>query len=70
MVLPSVQAALGDILNEEFSIPSDILEEIKANKVAWKNFQKFSPEYKRTRVAFIEGARKRLLSLTSGSNIL
>jgi uncharacterized protein YdeI (YjbR/CyaY-like superfamily) len=58
-VLPSVQAALGKILNEEFTIPSDILEEIKANKAAWINFQKFSPAYKRIRIAFIEGARNR-----------
>jgi uncharacterized protein YdeI (YjbR/CyaY-like superfamily) len=58
-VLPSVQATLSDILNEEFVVPEDILEAIKANKVAWENFQKFSPEYKRIRVAFIEGARNR-----------
>jgi uncharacterized protein YdeI (YjbR/CyaY-like superfamily) len=58
-VLPSVQATLGDILAEEFVLPADILEEIKANKQAWKNFQNFSPEYRRIRVAFIEGARNR-----------
>jgi uncharacterized protein YdeI (YjbR/CyaY-like superfamily) len=58
-VLPSAQATLGDVLNEEFTVPADILEEIKANKQAWKNFQRFSPEYKRIRVAFIEGARNR-----------
>ena len=58
-VLPSVQATLGDILNEEFAVPADILKAIKANKTAWGNFQKFSPEYKRIRVAFIEGARNR-----------
>jgi uncharacterized protein YdeI (YjbR/CyaY-like superfamily) len=58
-VLPSVQASLGDILDEEFTIPEDILKEIKANKQTWTNFQKFSPKYKRIRVAFIEGARGR-----------
>jgi uncharacterized protein YdeI (YjbR/CyaY-like superfamily) len=58
-VLPSVQATLGDILAEEFVVPADILEEIKANKQAWKNFHNFSPEYQRIRVAFIEGARNR-----------
>jgi uncharacterized protein YdeI (YjbR/CyaY-like superfamily) len=58
-VLPSVQATLGEVLTEEFIIPQDILKEIKANKVAWTNFQKFSPEYQRIRIAFIEGARKR-----------
>jgi uncharacterized protein YdeI (YjbR/CyaY-like superfamily) len=58
-VLPSVQAKLGDILAEEFVVPADILEEIKANKQAWKNFENFSSEYQRIRVAFIEGARNR-----------
>ena len=59
MILPEVQATLGDALTEEFTIPQDILKEIKANKPAWTNFQKFSPEYKRIRIAFIEGARNR-----------
>jgi len=59
MVLPAVQATLGEVLTEEFTIPPDILKEIKANKAAWANFQKFSPEYQRIRIAFIEGARKR-----------
>jgi uncharacterized protein YdeI (YjbR/CyaY-like superfamily) len=58
-VLPSVQATLGDALTEEFSVPADILEAVKANKAAWENFQNFSPEYKRIRIAFIEGARSR-----------
>jgi uncharacterized protein YdeI (YjbR/CyaY-like superfamily) len=59
MVLPSVQATLGDLLKKEFTIPADILKEIKANKAAWANFHNFSPEYKRIRVAFIQGARNR-----------
>ncbi len=59
LVIPSVKATIKDILDEEFVVPSDILEEIKANKKAWNNFQKFSSEYKRIRIAFIEGARNR-----------
>ena len=59
LVLPEVQATLTDVLAEEFTMPEDILDEIKANKAAWANFQKFSPAYKRIRVAFIEGARNR-----------
>jgi uncharacterized protein YdeI (YjbR/CyaY-like superfamily) len=58
-VVQEVLATLGDILNEEFIIPSDILKAIKANKAAWQNFQKFSDSYKRIRIAFIDGARKR-----------
>ncbi len=43
----------------EFVIPVDILREIKANRVAWKYFRRFSPSYIRIRIAYIEGARRR-----------
>jgi len=58
-VIKEVAENLKDILNEEFIIPSDILRAIKANREAWKNFRKFSDPYKRIRIAFIDGARKR-----------
>jgi uncharacterized protein YdeI (YjbR/CyaY-like superfamily) len=58
-VVKEVTETLGDVLNEKFEIPPDILKAIKANKEAWKNFQKFSDSYKRIRIAFIDGARKR-----------
>jgi len=58
-VIKEVADTLGDILNQEFVIPPDILKTIKANKAAWKNFQGFSDSYKRIRVAFIDGARNR-----------
>ncbi len=58
-VVKEVASSLGDILNEEFVIPPDILKAIQANKEAWKNFQKFSAPYQRIRIAFIDGARKR-----------
>jgi hypothetical protein len=59
MVIPSVKATIEDFLEEEFVTPLDILDAIKATKEAWNNFQKFSTEYKRIRIAFIEGARRR-----------
>ena len=58
-VIKEVADNLKDILNEEFVIPPDILKAIQANNEAWKNFQKFSAPYKRIRIAFIDGARKR-----------
>lgn len=58
-VIKEVRETLGDILEEKFEIPDDILKAIKANKDAWKNFRKFSDSYKRIRIGFIEGARKR-----------
>ena len=58
-VIKEVAEGLRDILNEKFVIPPDILKAIKANQEAWKNFQQFSDTYKRIRIAFIDGARKR-----------
>ena len=59
-VVKEVRETLGDvILEEEFVVPKDILAEIKANHQAWKNFQNFSDAYKRIRIGFIDGARKR-----------
>ncbi len=58
-VMKDVLATLGDISEEKFEMPPDILKAIKANKQAWKNFQDFSESYKRIRVAFVEGARNR-----------
>lgn len=42
-----------------FSIPTDILKVLKQNKETWQHFQKFPPSYKRIRIGWIEGARKR-----------
>lgn len=58
-VVKDVLAALGNVQKKRFKVPPDILEALGANSVVWKNFQKFSPSYKRIRIAFIEGARKR-----------
>jgi uncharacterized protein YdeI (YjbR/CyaY-like superfamily) len=58
-VLKGVADGLKDILDEEFVISPDILKALKGNKKAWSHFQRFSEPYKRIRVAFIEGARKR-----------
>src|SRR5687768_16326660 len=58
-VIKEVRETLGDILEEKLEVPKDILKAIKGNKEAWNNFQKFSDAYKRIRIGFIEGARKR-----------
>jgi len=58
-VMDDVLATLGDITEEKFEIAKDISKEIKSNEQAWENFQNFSDAYKRIRIAFIEGARKR-----------
>jgi uncharacterized protein YdeI (YjbR/CyaY-like superfamily) len=59
MVIPSILVTLGEILDEEFVVPYDILKALQVNKQAWENYQRFSPEYRRIRIAYIEGARNR-----------
>jgi uncharacterized protein YdeI (YjbR/CyaY-like superfamily) len=54
-----VLRGLGDLGEPKLRIPPDVLRAIKANKKAWHNFQSFSESYKRIRIGFIEGARKR-----------
>ena len=56
-VIASVRKTLGDLENEKFVYPMDIIDEIRVNKEAWKNYQKFSEAYKRIRIAFIDDAR-------------
>jgi uncharacterized protein YdeI (YjbR/CyaY-like superfamily) len=58
-VTDEVLESLGDVLEQEFVFPTDIIVAIKADKQVWENYQNFSDVYKRIRVAFIEGARKR-----------
>ncbi len=40
-------------------IPKDILQKMKANKLVWKHFKKFSDTYKRIRIYWIADARSR-----------
>lgn len=43
---------------EDFDIPPEILNPLKANEQAWTHFQKMPESYKRIRIAYIE-SRKR-----------
>lgn len=59
-VAKDVLAKLGDVIAvEELRIAPDILEALKADQAAWKNFRAFSESYKRIRIGYIEGARAR-----------
>ena len=59
MLHPSIKDTANHVLKEKFVFPSDIVNAIKRDAVAWKNYQACSPSYKRIRVAYIDGARAR-----------
>lgn len=45
-------------MEENLSIPDDILKALKANEKAWNNFQTLPEAYKRIRISYIESQRK------------
>lgn len=58
--LKAISHAFNDShLNEKFSVPADILKELKADKLIWKIFQAFPESYKRIRIGWISSARSR-----------
>ena len=59
LIHPKIRASVEDIINKPFVFPEDIIEAIKRDELAWKNYQAFSESYKRIRIAFIDAARKR-----------
>ena len=58
-VHPSILSTARNVVKEKFVFPNDIVKAIKKDKEAWKNYLKFSGTYKRIRIAYIDGARKR-----------
>jgi uncharacterized protein YdeI (YjbR/CyaY-like superfamily) len=44
--------------NEKLKISSNTLKALRANKEAWKYFQKMSPSYQRIRIAYIDGYKQ------------
>lgn len=56
---PSVRPGIESVIHAEFIFPSDILEALQRDPIAWKNYQAFSDSYKRIRIAYIDSARDR-----------
>ena len=59
LIHPKIRESVAGLIDEPFEFPADIMEAIRQNEKAWRNFQTFSEPYKRIRVAYIDAARKR-----------
>ena len=56
---PHIRDSVLSLIRTPYIFPADILDAIKADGVAWENYEKLSEPYKRIRVAYIDAARKR-----------
>ena len=52
-------AAIGSLKTQRLVIPADIRSAFERDPLAWKRFRRFPAAYRRIRIAFVEGARKR-----------
>lgn len=59
MLHPKVRERVLPVINAPFVYPPDILDALRRDETAWRNYERFSEPYKRIRVAYIEAARKR-----------
>ena len=55
----TVRKEAETVVREPFVFPPDILRAIRRNKAAWGLFERQTGPYRRIRVAWVEGARKR-----------
>jgi uncharacterized protein YdeI (YjbR/CyaY-like superfamily) len=61
MIHPKIRASILEVIGVPYEFPSDIVEQIRSDGEAWENYNKFPEAYKRIRIAYIDGARKRPL---------
>ena len=59
LMTPAGLKAAGDLSTENFTIAEDIQLALESDTQVWQNFCAFPESYRRIRVGWIEGARKR-----------
>ena len=59
LIHPKIRPSVEEIIRRPFVFPEDILDAIRCDETAWKNYLSFTDSYKRIRIAYIDAARKR-----------
>ncbi len=59
LIHPKIRPSVEALISKPFVYPEDILDAIRSDAAAWKNFNSFTESYKRIRIAYIDAARKR-----------
>lgn len=58
LIHPSILEKAKQVASEKFVFPKYIIDAVKKDKIAWKNYNTFSDTYKRIRIAYIHNAQK------------
>lgn len=56
---PRIAEAVQALIRKPYVFPEDILAAIRGDSQAWANYECFPAAYRRIRIAYIDGARKR-----------
>lgn len=59
LIHPKIRPSVEPVITKPFVFPDDILDAIRQDPAARRNYESFSEPYKRIRVAYIDAARKR-----------
>lgn len=59
MLHPKVRTSIVAVINAPYVFPSDIVDAIRSDRIAWEHYESFPAAYQRIRIAYIDGARKR-----------
>lgn len=59
MIHPKIRESILPIIRKPYSIPSDIVDAVRADSLAWKYYEGLPEPYRRIRIAYIDAARKR-----------
>ena len=59
LIHPKIRPSVEEIIRNPFVFPEDILNVIRRDETAWKNYLSFTDSYRRIRIAYIDAARKR-----------
>lgn len=59
LIHPVVRERVLGIIQAPYLFPEDIVAAIRQDARAWENYHRFTPAYRRIRVAYIDAARKR-----------
>ena len=56
---PQVRQSVLPLIRTPYEFPEDILAALRRDAAVWENYERFSPAYKRIRVAYVDAARGR-----------